>query len=72
MKKILVIIAMEEEARPIIKQLELREVAVSTDILSNFPRFRGIFEDKEIMISLSKEFFFFSFGEICFEIFKKP
>lgn len=59
MKKILIIMAMEQEARPIIKQLELKEIAPNTKILSDFPRFKGTFDGKEIMISLngkSKEY----------------
>lgn len=59
MKRILIIMAMEAEARPIIEKLGLAALPASQQLRGNFPRFKGDFKNKEILISLngkSKEY----------------
>ncbi|MFK0573325.1 hypothetical protein [Endozoicomonas sp.] len=53
MKRILIIMAMEAEARPVIDQLGLAALPANQQLQSGFPRFRGEFEGKEIIISLN-------------------
>ncbi len=57
--KILIIMAMEAEAMPIIEELGLKKLPINEKLHSCFPRYRGEFEGKEIIISLngkSKEY----------------
>ena len=59
MKKILIVMAMEAEAMPIIEKLGLEKLPKNDKLHSCFPRFKGVFEGKEIIISLngkSKEY----------------
>ncbi len=57
MKRILIIMAMEAEAKPVIEKLGLMALPDSQMIRGNFPRFfpryRGEFNGKEIIISLN-------------------
>ncbi|MGB0360987.1 MAG: hypothetical protein ACPGEF_06245, partial [Endozoicomonas sp.] len=53
MKKILIIMAMEAEARPIIEKLGLKKIADQQNLNGNFPRYRGSFNNHAIMLSLN-------------------
>ena len=52
-KRILIIMAMEAEAGPVIDKLGLKEIPANPQLRSHFPRFQGEFEGKEIIISLN-------------------
>lgn len=52
-KRILIIMAMAAEARPIIDQLGLHELPANPQLQSHFPRFQGEFAGKQIVISLN-------------------
>ncbi|WP_163370594.1 5'-methylthioadenosine nucleosidase [Endozoicomonas acroporae] len=52
-KRILIIMAMAAEARPIIDQLGLKALPADPRLQSHFPRFQGEFAGKEIVISLN-------------------
>lgn len=59
MKKILIIMAMEAEAVPIIEKLGLKKLPINEKLHSCFPRYRGEYEGNDIIISLngkSKEY----------------
>ncbi|WP_299730044.1 hypothetical protein [uncultured Endozoicomonas sp.] len=53
MKKTLIIMAMEAEARPVIEKLGLKPVADQQNLNGGFPRYRGGFNDHAIMLSLN-------------------
>ena len=52
-KRILIIMAMAAEARPIIDQLRLQALPANPQLQSPFPRFQGEFAGNAIMISLN-------------------